>query len=239
MEKPFFNLAPDSLGRQVVEIDLPAGRDGLGIDGEFEPGRKLHRPQHPETILNEGRRVDQSDDPFPKVGLTGKGIDHLGRQWIKENGVDGEVAPPRRLLVGHEWIAGDDKTTVATPDLRLTPRQTNIDDERPAVVAQADFVDGVGGPDWIDRSVGLEQLPEWLGREVVDFQIVVSPRTTAEGVADPSANEERTSTGSGDGATKLEDRFIDEHLESSTISGSGPGVPGRIRIRAARRQRRY
>ena len=70
-------------------------------------------------------------------------IDVLAGQRIPGDRVDGEVAPPRRLLDRQRRIAGDGESLVPAAGLRLAPRQRHVD--------VADLVDGEALADGVDR----------------------------------------------------------------------------------------
>ena len=92
MQKPLFDLAPDSLCRQIMKVDLPAEGDRRFIDREFETRSKLHGTQHTKTVLDESLRIDGAKDSKFEICLSAVGIDELFRQRIVHYRVDGEIA---------------------------------------------------------------------------------------------------------------------------------------------------
>ena len=62
-QEQLLHLAPDPLGRQVVEGNRAAERPRRLVDLELEARRKLDRPQHPQAVVAEGRRVDHAQAP--------------------------------------------------------------------------------------------------------------------------------------------------------------------------------
>ena len=58
-EEQFFDLAPDSFGRQVVEADRSAERLRVVVERQLEARGKLNRAKHAQTVVAERRGIDR------------------------------------------------------------------------------------------------------------------------------------------------------------------------------------
>ena len=68
LEQQLLDLAPDPLGRQIVERDAPAQRRGVVVERELEARGKLHRAQHAQAVVAERRRIDGAQDAALEIG---------------------------------------------------------------------------------------------------------------------------------------------------------------------------
>ena len=62
LQQQLLELAPDALGRQIVERNRRAERRGGGIDGELEPRGKLQGTEDTERVVCERRRIDDPEN---------------------------------------------------------------------------------------------------------------------------------------------------------------------------------
>ena len=119
-------------------------------------------------------------------------IEVLAGQRIPGDGVDGEVAPARRLGDRHVRIAGDDEAAVAASRLRIAPRQRHVD--------VADLVDLKAFADRFDAAERLEQRAQTIAGEAEDLEVDVARLGQAEQpIADPAADDQRAAAGVADG----------------------------------------
>ena len=98
LQQQLFDLAPDPLGRQIVERKLAAERRRRLVERELEPRRELHRAQHTQAVV--ARR--SSDRPRAAAGASRsraavERIFVLVGQRIPGDRVDREVAASRGL----------------------------------------------------------------------------------------------------------------------------------------------
>src|SRR5262245_50042051 len=102
---------------------------------------------------------------------------------IPRNGVDGEIAPPRRLLDSHRGVAGDRKAAMTSPRLRIASRQRDID--------TLDFVDLKTRPDRFDTAERFEDRPQFAGWNPEHFDVDIGRRLVEQAITDPAANDQR------------------------------------------------
>ena len=98
LEQQLLDLAPDALGRQVVEWDGAADRERLRLEPRLEAGGELDRAQHAQAVVAERPRIDDAQHAVGEVVAAVERIEVGLAQRIPGDRVDREVAPPRRLL---------------------------------------------------------------------------------------------------------------------------------------------
>ena len=126
-----FRSHPRSVRRQIVERDLAAQLRGRRIELEPEARGELDGAQHPQAVVAEGPGIDRAQQPAVEVRAPPMRIDVLAGQRVERDGVDGEVAAPRRVLDRHLGIAFDREPAVAASGLRIASRQRDVDVRRP------------------------------------------------------------------------------------------------------------
>ena len=74
-QQQLLELAPDPLGRQVVERK-PARTvpPSPGSSRELETGRELHGAKHAQAVFAEGRVIDRTQDARREIGAAAEGI---------------------------------------------------------------------------------------------------------------------------------------------------------------------
>ena len=190
------DLVADALGGHVGD----GGRRGAdrvqrrGLDREAEAGGEADGAQHAQPIFGDARSgvADGADDAGAQVGLAGDEVDHLARQGVEEERVDGEVAAERVL-----------------------PRRAEVHGARPPAVD----VGGVGaerrdldrhavGDDQHDAELGAhgngprEERLHGLGRRA-RRDVVVERLAAEQPVADAAAGEVRIVPGRAQPADEL------------------------------------
>ena len=130
-EQQLLHLAPDALGRQVIEGDRAAQVARRLVDGEVEARGELHGTQDAEAVVGEGPQIDRAQQTPREIGAAVERIDHLVGQRIPGDRVDREVPPPGGLLDRHVRVATHLETPVAEADLRLAARQRHVDRRPP------------------------------------------------------------------------------------------------------------
>ncbi len=192
LEQEFFQLAPDALGRQIVERDLPAERLGRLLESEVQAGRELNGPQNSQTVVAEGRRIGRPKQAPSEILQAPVGIEVLAGQRIPRDGVDREVAAPRRLRERQPRVAGHLEAAVARRDFRFAPRQRHID--------RAELVDREAFADGVDRTEPLEQRLEAVGGQAVHLEVEVFRLAAEQAVPHPTADDEGAPAGLAHGA---------------------------------------
>jgi hypothetical protein len=93
----FLELAPDALGRQVVEMNRPAQRDRRRFERQVEARRELQRPQDAQAVVAKGPGIDDAEHAPIEIGAAAVRIEVSVRQRIPADRVDREVAAPGGL----------------------------------------------------------------------------------------------------------------------------------------------
>ncbi len=184
-QQQLLHLAPDALGRQVVERDAAAHGGGAFVHRQFEARGELQGAEHAERVVGEGRRVDQAQAPVRQVVASAHRVLVDVGQRIPGDGVDGEIAPPRGLGHRHRRIAGDGESPVSRSALRFAARQCDVD--------AADLVDRERLADDLDAAQLPEQRPQLGFRNAEDLDVEVLGRQAEQPVADEASDEQRAS----------------------------------------------
>src|ERR1700741_2430952 len=127
LKQEFFQLAPDSLGREIRQIYTPAKCNRFRIDVELKTSRKLRRTQHAQTIFYKRGRRDGTQESSFNIQLAVVWIDQFSGERILENGVDREVAPSRGFGNCHRRIARDHKSLVTGAAFTFAARDGNVE----------------------------------------------------------------------------------------------------------------
>ena len=183
LQQQFFELAPDALGRQIVERDRRADPGGFRIDRQVEPRGKLQRTEDTEGVVCEGCRIHDSEDTELEVLSAVKRIEIFVRERIPADGVDREITPPRRLLEWHRRIALDGEALVAAAGFRFPARQGHVN--------RAQFVDGKGLADRLDAAQRLQERLQRLLRDAEHLEVEVLRSASQQAIADESADAQR------------------------------------------------
>ncbi|MNC87636.1 hypothetical protein D3C83_33720 [compost metagenome] len=101
LQQQFLELAPDALGRQIVEPDRRTDARRFGLDAQIETSGELERAQHTERVVGKGCRIDNAQEPLLQILATMKRIEIFIGERIPSDRVDGEVAAPRRVFERH------------------------------------------------------------------------------------------------------------------------------------------
>ena len=172
-EQELLDLAPDPLGRQIVERDLPAQARAVASSSANSnraancTARSTRRLSSAKVCGSTTRSSGASRSPRPSHG-----IEVLVGQRIPGDRVDREVAPPRRLVDRHDGIAGDDEAAVSAAGLRVAARQRDVD--------VADLVDLEAFADRFDASEGFEHRAQAIAGDAEDFEVHVRRARPAE-----------------------------------------------------------
>ena len=105
-----------------------------------------------------------------EIGAAVHRIHVLAGQRIPRDRVDREVAPARRLVERHEWVAAHFKALVPASLLGLAAREGNIDRD---AVCTDDFVDRKALTDRLDPPERRKQSRQLLTRDPEDFHVDV------------------------------------------------------------------
>src|ERR1051326_2074432 len=227
-EEDFFQLAPDTLGGKVCEVNRAAQLDRRGFDVETEAGGELCRAQHAQRVFDEGFGRDGAQELSFNVGATAERVYHLARERGFEDGVDGEVAAARGLLEGHRGVALDVEGPVAAASLALTPRQAHVQ-------ILAELVDAERLADDVNAPQAVEQRAQDRRLYPVDLHVPVlrsAPhQTVAHATADHQRAPARVAHGArqpqnffGDGRRHLRERLGRVRRRASLNGGGGAGV---------------
>jgi hypothetical protein len=182
-QQQLLEFAPDALGGQIVEWNVPADCLGGLIRPEIEPRGKLQRPQHAQRIVRKGVRVDDAQDAPLEIVAPVEGVDVVAGQRIPHDGVDGKVTPPRGFRRGHCRIAGDREPLVPASGFRLAPWQRHID--------VLDFVDRERLSDRFDAAKRFKQPAKLLFGDAEHLHVDLVGIATEQLVADEAADDER------------------------------------------------
>jgi hypothetical protein len=178
-QQQLLHLAPDPLARQVGQVDAAAQIGGRRIDVEPESGGELHCPQHPQAVLDEGRPIDRPQPSGAQIVEAAPRIDRLVRQRIEQHGVDGEIAPARRLAQRQGGILLHLKAAMPAAGLDVAARQADIEVGRRAGSGRGtghDLVHGERLADQVDRAVPLEDRHQLLRAQAEYLEVVVVGR---------------------------------------------------------------
>ena len=194
-QQQLLDLAPDALGRQVVErrcarqsalrAARPSSSSNRAANCRARSTRRLSSAnvaastiaQHARARGRRGRRTGRGTRPVS------------GSEAIA---LIGEIAAPRGLLDRHVRVAVHLEAAVAAADLRLAPRQRHVD--------AADLVDGEALADGVDAAEALEQAAQRRRpRGRTPRGRCPSSREPEQPVAHPAADDERA-------AARLADR---------------------------------
>ena len=150
LQQQLFELAPDALGRQIVERDRRSRcarfRDRSSArTAPQTAARGGHGASHRRTSRGSTTRRTRSCEIVPAM----KRIEIFIGQRIPADRVDREITPPRRLFERHRRIAFDGEALVAAAGLRFAARQRHVD--------RAEFVDRKGLADRLDAAERLQQ----------------------------------------------------------------------------------
>ncbi len=74
-EQQLLELAPDALGRQVVERNGAADGACLLVERQLEASRELHGTQHAQAVVGEGARIDDAQQAALEIGAPVERID--------------------------------------------------------------------------------------------------------------------------------------------------------------------
>ena len=176
-EQELFDLAPDALGRQVVERDAapaarvsrrrPAARSGRRTARRAARAGCRRRSEPGSTTRS--RRAGQVGAAVERVGV-------LAGQRIEADGVDGEVAPPRRIGKRHRRVALDGEAS--------WPRPVFDSRRGSATSIGADLVDREALPDRLDAPEPREQRRQGRGRDAEHLEVeILRDRARAAGRA--------------------------------------------------------
>ena len=164
-EEQLLDLAPQPLGRQVVERDGAAEGARLVIQRACETGGELHRAQHAQAVVGERAWVDHAQPARLEVGTATEGIEILVGERIPPDRVHREIPAARGVLEGHGRVARHRETGVAAAVLRLAAGQGHVD--------RAELVDGEGAADRLDASERAEHRRQVVLRHAEDLEIEV------------------------------------------------------------------
>ena len=183
-QQQLLDLAPDALGRQIVEGDAPADRLRPGVHLEARTARRTARRAaragcRRRTFADRRRAARRRSSRSPRPS---NGSMILVRQRIPRDGVDGEVAPARGFLGVMDGSPVTSKPVWPRPDLRLAPRQRHVD--------VADLVDREALADRVDRADRARAGRSRSGP--CRTPRCRRPSSSAEQpIADPAADDER------------------------------------------------
>ncbi len=189
-------FAPDALVRQIVERDRAAERGGVGINRQRESRGELQGAQDTQAVVTKRRGIDHAQASGREVVTAVKRIDDVTGERVVRDRVDREVAAPRGLGERQRRIAFDAEAFVSAADFRLAPRQGHVH--------VAELVDGEALADGVDAAEGLEERPQSVCRQAKDLDIEILRIATEQLVSDPTADDEGTASGLGDGARQSE-----------------------------------
>ena len=113
-EQQLLDLAPDPLGRQIVERDGPADRDGRVVGRQLETRGELQRAEHAQAVVGEGARIDDAQ-PSPDRGRRGRRTGRGSRPVSGSQAIALMVKSRRRAASStrHPRVAGDLEPAVA------------------------------------------------------------------------------------------------------------------------------
>ena len=97
-EQQLLDLAPQPLGREVVERDGPADGPGLVVECALEAGGELQRPQDSQAVVGEGPRIDDAQPARGQIVAAAARVEVLAAEWVPGDRVDREVAPARGVF---------------------------------------------------------------------------------------------------------------------------------------------
>src|SRR5690606_31604075 len=126
-EQQLFELAPDALGRQVVERQAPADVGRGRVDRQFEPCGELDTAQHTQAVVAECRGIDHPENTRLEIGGAAERIDQFAGQRIPRHRVDGEVAPACGFFERQVRVTLDGETPVPSADLRFAAGERDVD----------------------------------------------------------------------------------------------------------------
>ncbi len=187
------------------------------LDGEFEAGGEFDGAHHPHRVFPEADVgfADDADVLRLHVGEALDVVDHREVGNVVEEGVDGEVAPPRVLQRRAEGVVvGDEEVFrlfVRGAPFRLTPEGGHFHDH----VLKDDVHETEAAAD--DPAVA-EQAPD-LGRMGVRGDVEVLRRAVGEQVADAAAAEIGAVAAAVQAVENLED------VLRNAAPGDGVGAP--------------
>jgi hypothetical protein len=183
LQQQLLELTPDALRGEIVERDRGADRLRLFRDRELEPRGELQRAQHAEAVIGERLRVDHPQHAAPEIGASLERIDVLAGKRVPGDRVDREVTAPCGLAYRHRGIAGNGEPGVAAADLRLAPRERDVD--------TGDLVHGKTPPDRFHAAEGRQHGRQVVFGDTVDFEVQILGRAAPQAIADPAADDER------------------------------------------------
>ena len=125
-------------------------------------------------------------------------IDVLAGQRIPGDGVDGEVAPARRLVERQVRIARDREAAMPAAGLRLAARQRHVE--------ARDLVDGEALADGVHAAERREQLLQPRRVDAEDLEVDVLRRPSQQAVAHPAADDQRAPAGVADACARSRPR---------------------------------
>jgi hypothetical protein len=182
--------------RFVVERDRPAQRRRRVVERELEPRGELHGAQHAETVVAEGGWIHDAQDAAVEVLSAAEGILEPILERIPPDGVDGEVAPARRLLERHRGVALHLEPLVPAPLLRLAAGQRHVD---VSSARRHHLVHGEALPDRLHPAELFEDGQQAFDCQAEHFEVDVLRRPSEQPVAHPPADQERPAPGRMDG----------------------------------------
>ncbi len=220
-EEQFLDLAPDTLGRQIVERDGAADRFRVRIHLELEAGGELNAAEDAQAVVSEGPRIDSAQYALlEQVAPAAERIEIGVGEWIPRDRIHREIPAARRLVGRHVGIAADFERPMAAADLRFPPRQRHVDVE--------DLVDGEALADGVDGGEGGEQRLQARCGEPVDLEIDILPRPAEQPVAHPAPDHERPAAVLVDEARDSR-RGLDAHRARVRVGSAGAGATTRRR----------
>ena len=220
-EDQLFDFAPHPLGRQIVERSGAAQLPRLVVQPQIEPGGKLHRPQHPQAVVEKALAIDDAKEAPADIATAVEGIQVLPGERIPGDGIDGEIAAPRRLLNRHRRIAGDLEPAMAAAGFRFAAGQRDVD--------IAPLVDLKALAHHVDAPERFEQLAQPLGVDAVHLEVEVFRSASHHPVAHPAADDQCAPAGGADGGRQRaraikrivghDHSTIDHRLRRTRLSG--------------------
>ena len=188
-QQELLDLAPDTLGRQVVEWNAGQQRPRLRVDLKSKSCDELHGAQHAQAVVAEVRRIDDAQAPGLQVGAAVERVVVFAGQGVQADGVDREVAPACRVGKRHARVALDREAAMSAARLRLAPGQRDVDG--------ADLVHGKALAHRFDPPEAREQSRQIRGGDAEDLQIEILGVEAEQPVAHEPAHDPGAATGLG------------------------------------------
>ena len=180
-------LFEDPLPGQRAGLDLAAQGDGLRRDIEIEAGGELHPAKHAQRVLREPL-AGVAEDAGLEVLEPPKGVDHLTRQGIEGDRVDGEIAAPRGLLRCHVGVGEPFELLRTAAALGRAPGDRYVDGNA------TDLDHPEGATHQVDREPLGEKLQQARGWDPVDLDVEIRGGEPERAVANASTHQQRTTT---------------------------------------------